>query len=253
MGPKHEGVRTATETGGLVELHTHILPGMDDGSQSVEMSLEMLRKLAEMGVSDVCATSHYYAGQNSPTMYLERRSAALKKLQQAMQPGDGLPVIHPAAEVAYFREMQEHHPERLCVEGTRTLMLEMPFSEWTDQQEETVAVLALDMRLNVVLVHPERFCFSKNNRSRLERLAVLPVALQVNADTLLHWRTRKQGLELLKMTACPLLGSDCHNMTDRPPDLKGGRDVVLHKLGERFLAQMDENARQMIRPQLMIE
>ncbi len=47
------------ESGALIELHAHILPQMDDGSESVEMSLAMLQALAEMGVGAVCATSHY--------------------------------------------------------------------------------------------------------------------------------------------------------------------------------------------------
>lgn len=122
------------ESGALIELHAHILPQMDDGSESVEMSLAMLQALAEMGVGAVCATSHYYARENSITMYLARRAAALNALHSAIPAGSSLPRILPAAEAAYFRGMEEHHPERLCIENTRTLMLEMPFSEWTDQQ-----------------------------------------------------------------------------------------------------------------------
>ena len=113
-----------------------------------------------------------------------------------------------------------------------------------------MAVLSLDLHFNVVLVHPERFCFSSSNRRRLEELAKLPLALQVNADTLLRWGTRRQGLELLELTATPLLGSDCHDMTKRPPNLKGGREMVRRKLGEAFLAQMDENARRLTAPTL---
>ena len=94
--------------GGLVEMHAHILPGMDDGSKSVEMSIEMLHRLAEMGVAEVCATSHYYAGQNSVTMYLERRAMALEQLREAVGAQDDLPCILPAAEVAYFRGVEEH-------------------------------------------------------------------------------------------------------------------------------------------------
>ena len=77
--------------GGLVEMHAHILPGMDDGSKSVEMSIEMLHRLAEMGVAEVCATSHYYAGQNSVTMYLERRAMALEQLREAVGAQDDRP------------------------------------------------------------------------------------------------------------------------------------------------------------------
>ena len=69
----------------------------------------------------------------------------------------------------------------LCIENTRTLMLEMSFSVWTDFQLEEVRVLALDRGFQVVLVHPERFCFSRGNREALKRLAELPVGFQVNA------------------------------------------------------------------------
>ena len=93
-------------------------------------------------------------------------------------------------------------------------------------------------------------CAEMLRAMRLEELAKLPLALQVNADTLLRWRTRRQGLELLELTATPLLGSDCHDMTKRPPNLKGGREMVRRKLGEAFLAQMDENARRLTTPTL---
>ena len=61
-------------------------------ARSVEMSIEMLHRLAEMGVVEVCATSHYYAGQNSVTMYLERRAMALEQLREAVGAQDDLPV-----------------------------------------------------------------------------------------------------------------------------------------------------------------
>ena len=64
----------------------------------------------------------------------------------------------------------------------------------------------------------------------------------MNAGALLRWRTRRIGLELLQMSGLPLLGSDCHNLTTRVPNLKEGRSMVKQKLGEAFLRQMDENA-----------
>ena len=98
--------------------------------------------------------------------------------------------------------------------------------------------------------HAVMCCAGMLRALRLEELAKLPLALQVNADTLLRWGTRRQGPELLELTATPLLGSDCHDMTKRPPNLKGGREMVRRKLGEAFLAQMDENARRLTAPTL---
>lgn len=70
----------------------------------------------------------------------------------------------------------------------------------------------------------------------------LPIALQINADSLLHWSSRKLGLELLSSTKHPLLASDCHNLTTRPPRLEKARRVVEKKLGTEILTRIDETA-----------
>ena len=230
----------------MIDLHSHILPHMDDGSRSTEMSYSMLRTMAEMGVDMVCATSHYYADQNDISTFCSRRLQAMTRLSAALP--NGLPHILAAAEVAYFPHMEQKELTHLCIQDTRTLLLEMPYSEWTELQVETVATLALDLRYQVVLVHPERFCFSKSNSDKLKKLNDLPVAMQINAGSLIHWRTRRLSLDLLQMGKTPLLGSDCHNTTTRPPNLKGGRNIVEKKLGRRFLEQMDENAARIIAP-----
>ena len=224
----------------LVDVHCHVLPEMDDGSEAVDVSLAILRQEKEQGVGMVCATSHYYARQNSIPDFCARRAEALERLSAVLT--DDLPRVLPAAEVAYFPYMEEQDLSPLCIQGTRTLMLEMPFADWTDLQVETVEALALDCGYQVVLVHPERFCFSGSNRSQLRRLAQLPIGLQVNAGSLIRWQTRRLALDLLQLAQMPLLGSDCHNLTSRPPNLKGGRAVIQRKLGEDFLSQMDENA-----------
>ena len=221
----------------LIDLHSHVLPQFDDGSPDVGTSAAMLRREAEQGVDVVCATSHYYAKYNSIPAFCERRAEALERLSSVLTAE--LPQVLPAAEVAYFPHMEEQDLTPLCIQGTRTLMLEMPFADWTGLQLETVEALVLDCRYDVVLVHPERFCFSKSNRHKLEKLAELPIGLQVNAGSLLRWGTRRLALDLLQMAQYPLLGSDCHNLTSRPPNLKEGRKVVMQKLGEAFLKKID--------------
>lgn len=230
----------------LVDVHCHVLPEMDDGSEAVDVSLAILRQEKEQGVDVVCATSHYYARQNSIPDFCARRNEAMERLTAVLT--DGLPRVLPAAEVAYFPHMEEQDLTPLCIQGTRTLMLEMPFTDWTDLQVETVEALVLDCRYQVVLVHPERFCFSKSNLHQLERLAQLPIGLQVNAGALLRWGTRRMALDLLQLTGTPLLGSDCHNLTSRPPNLKEGRKVIMQKLGEAFLTRMDQNAQRLTSP-----
>ena len=230
----------------LIDLHSHVLPQFDDGSPDVGTSAAMLRREAEQGVDVVCATSHYYAHREGIDTFCERRAEALERLTGVLT--DGLPQVLPAAEVAYFPRMEEQDLTPLCIQGTRTLMLEMPFADWTSLQAEAVEALVLDCGYQVVLVHPERFCFSKSNRHQLEKLAELPIGLQINAGSLLRWGTRRLALDLLQLAHWPLLGSDCHNLTSRPPNLKEGRKVVMQKLGEAFLDQMDRNAERLTVP-----
>ena len=85
-----------------VDFHSHILPGVDDGSRSVEESLEMLRAEARQGIGTVVATPHFYANHDTPERFLRRRAAAWEMLQTAMAQEAGLPEVIPGAEVYYF-------------------------------------------------------------------------------------------------------------------------------------------------------
>ena len=118
----------------LVDFHTHILPGIDDGSQDESMTRDMLFEEKRQGVVDIVATPHFYANQMSVDGFLENRSAALEKTEQIRREADEpLPSIITGAEVYYFSGIgcAEEIP-RLCIGDTRVLLLEMPFEQWTD-------------------------------------------------------------------------------------------------------------------------
>ena len=68
----------------LVDVHCHVLPEMDDGSEAVDVSLAILRQEKEQGVGAICATSHYYARQNSIPDFCARRSEAMERLTAAI-------------------------------------------------------------------------------------------------------------------------------------------------------------------------
>lgn len=225
----------------VIDVHSHILPGMDDGSENIEMSLSMLQSLAEQGVPHVCATPHYYADRETIEHFLERRTVAVRQLTEYMENIRCSVIL--GAEVTYFKGMGENRQlDLLCMQGTKCLLLEMPFMEWNRYQVEEVISLVLDRGYHVILAHPERFLFSKHNEQYLEKLAELPISLQVNAETLLRLRTRRKGLGLLQMTNSPLLGSDCHNMDHRAPYIEKARKVIGSRLGEEFINFIDENA-----------
>ena len=87
----------------VVDFHTHILPGIDDGSSSVEESLAMLQMEKEQGASLVVATPHFYPQNDRPEKFLQRRKAAFEQLTEKISPDDKLPQIILGAEVYYFK------------------------------------------------------------------------------------------------------------------------------------------------------
>lgn len=226
----------------VIDVHSHILPGMDDGARDRETSLSLLKILKEQGVDTVCATSHYYEGKESIRSFDERRKKALAELRDP----EFIPLI-PGAEVAFFSGISScEHLNLLCYCSSKTLLLEMPFIDWTKAQVDEVISLVLERGYKIILAHPERYLFSKSNERALERFYHLPVAFQVNADTLTRWSSRKTGLELLQMTRHPLIGSDCHNMTNRAPHMNNARQLVARKLGDDFLDRIDSTAKNFI-------
>lgn len=86
----------------MMDFHTHLLPEMDDGSRSVEESLAMLKQMAAQNINWAAATPHFYAFQESPEQFLERRSASAAQLQKEMSQWKDLPRISLGAEVRYY-------------------------------------------------------------------------------------------------------------------------------------------------------
>ena len=140
----------------VIDFHSHILPGIDDGSKDLETSLEMLRMSAAQGVTDMVATPHFYASKEGFETYLEKRIHAFETLCASRTPD--MPQIRLGAEVAFFKGIsQAEKIEELAEQTGRILLLEMPFMEWTDRDIQEVERMASCGRYTLMLAHLERY------------------------------------------------------------------------------------------------
>lgn len=229
----------------IIDLHTHVLPRMDDGSKSVEMSLEMLHTMRRQGIDTVVATPHYYARHEEIDHFLARREYALQRLNNGLDAD--CPRLVTGAEVAfYFGIENEHDLDRLCIGGSRTLLLEMPFAAWGDYELNAVSSLCLDRGFDVVLAHFERFVSFQKGSDMAERILSLPVWVQINAETLLPMLSRGRWLKMFEQGSAHLLGSDAHNLTSRSPILGKAREIIEKKLGHAVLEQIDRCSSKLI-------
>ncbi len=210
-----------------VDFHTHILPQMDDGSPSAEESLRMLRDSRRDGVSCVVLTPHFLAERESPERFFARRERSLNILRQAWNLPE--PLLIPGAEVAYFDGISSMRAlEQMCPGHSHCLLLEMPFCPWTERMLSEVTSLSERQGYHVVLAHVERYLrFQKSDV--LDRLIGCGVRMQSNAGFFVRWQTRRNALRMLRDGRIHLLGSDCHNMDVRPPNLGAACRILREK------------------------
>ena len=218
--------------GVLTDFHSHILPGMDDGSTGVEMSLEMLRRENAQGISRVVATPHFYARYEDPQRFLKRRDRAEETLRRAMAQEPDMPELLVGGEVRYFPGIADSELlPQLTIRGTDSILIELPSGTWTEAMFRELADIWEKRGLTPIVAHIDRYIGPFRNRELPRRLQELPVLVQANAEFFLERSTAGLAMKLLKGDQIQLLGSDCHNLTDRIPNLGEAVSRIEKKLG----------------------
>lgn len=228
----------------VMDLHTHILPGIDDGSQSVTESVAMLRMESEQGIDHVVVTPHFYPQQDTPDHFLEKRDRAMAQLQAEMSQKNGLPQIILGAEVYFFRGMsQSDQLERLTIGKKSCILIEMPQPPWTEEMYRELEQIWQQKGIVPIVAHIDRYISPWRTYGILKRLSQLPVLVQANAEFFLNKRTAAMAMRLLRGDRIHLLGSDCHNMGSRKPNMQPALDKIRSKLGDSALERIAEHER----------
>lgn len=234
----------------LTDFHSHILPNMDDGSQNVETSLEMLRREFRQGIHCVIATPHFYARREQPERFLERRDHAERKLRQAMARQENLPEVRVGAEVHFFCGIAESEwLSHLTIRGTNSILVEMPPAPWPDALCRELADIWEKRGITPIVAHIDRYIGPFRTYGIPGLLQELPVLVQANAEFFLERATARMALNMLKADQIQLLGSDCHNLTDRIPNLGDAVSRIEKKLGHGPIAQIQNYETLVLSPQ----
>lgn len=232
----------------MTDFHTHILPGMDDGSRSAEESLTMLQMAAAQGVERVAVTPHFDAERESPDEFLLRRDRAEALLQEATAGRRALPQVCAGAEVRYFEGFSSAESiSRLKIQGTDLLLLEMPFVPWTERMFREIRQAQASLSCTILLAHIERYLRYQEGRKFWERLEETGALIQANAEFFLSRSGRRKALRMLESGRIHLLGSDCHHSIKRPPNMADAINVISSRLGSEPLRRMEGLERQLMK------
>lgn len=222
----------------MIDWHSHILPGMDDGSRNVAESVSMIEQQAAQGVNIVLATPHFYANDESVAAFLERRNTAFAQLKTELP--ENAPQIMLGSEVRYYQGISRMEGlDALRIEGSRLLLLEMPMSRWTEYMVRELTELSGEGSIQVVLAHVERY-LKLQKQAVWDRIYECGILMQANASFFTALASRRKAISLLREGRIHFVGSDCHNMTSRPPQIGKAFEVIQKKLGNDYFGQMNE-------------
>ena len=229
----------------MVDIHSHILPEVDDGPKSWDVSVAMCRAAAADGITHMVATPHANDRYHYDRPYLQ---GLVDHLQQLV--GDSPKLSLGCDFHLSYENIQDAlaNPTRYVIEGTRYLLVE--FSNYSVPTQTTDSFLKLgDCGLTPIITHPERNPILRETPQRVVEWAEQGCVIQMTGSALTgFWgeRTRRAALWLLERQAVHVLATDAHDTEKRVPVLSTARDAAAEICGEEIAEAMVEGNPQAI-------
>jgi protein-tyrosine phosphatase len=229
----------------VIDFHNHILPNLDDGSKSIEMSIEMLHEAAEQGITDVVNTVHFqHPKVDGVDISLEICQLKLEQLYNAMDKENISINIHLGAEVFYLPNLTNIVTSNLATFGNGKYML---IEFLTNRIPDSHKQVLFDLKMNgitPIIAHPERYKSVQSNISMVYRWLNAGCLIQIDAGSLtgsLGGSAQKAALEIVDRKLCQLLGSDAHDSRNRNFQLKEALDICKNRIGDEVFTWVREN------------
>lgn len=246
LPPDERGMATIAALTGLVDLHSHVLPRVDDGARDDDEALRMLRTAEEDGIGTIAATPHAH---HFPGALVPERVARLNALAAAA----GLTIrVVPGSEVRIAADLPARYRDGhlLTLNGSRYLLIELFFDGgWPSYFFRLVDDLRA-LGLRPILAHAERAEAVQRDPAPLRDLIAAGVPIQINAASLVgpaERGARPTAERLIRDRMAHLLASDAHNAAWRPPRLRAAALRAAELAGADYAAWMLATAATIVR------
>lgn len=223
----------------LVDLHTHVLPFLDDGAQSYEESVRMLDIMIENGVDTVVATPHLSLEKDNIDEFIVKRDGVTDVLSRIIKDRKMPIKILKGFEVMYSESLSDVDLSKLVIEGTDYILIELSTRKSTPTLEATITDI-MTMGYIPILAHVERYNYLIEGSDRLVKLINKGLITQVNASALNN-DSYPYVDAMIKNNLVHLIASDAHNLENRVPNL------VSNKVVDKF----SDNQRSIVEDELL--
>ena len=215
----------------MIDFHSHILPSIDDGSKSPEMSVEMIKTGINQGVNKFIFTPHFYSDLTSYEDFIISRKKALIELTAYCEENEfTIPDFLVGAEVALTdKTCNIENLDKLCIEGTELLLLELPYSPFVSWTPKAIYNIMYERNLTPVMAHLDRYIANRSHKAVIEDILKMDIPIQINASAFLERKGRKFVKKLIENGNSVVLGSDVHNLKTRPYEFYKAKESASKK------------------------
>ena len=225
----------------MIDIHAHILPGMDDGAKNWDQTLQMARLAVEDGITIMVATPHLYKGRSIDPSQLNTKEVILQHVAQLKDKlyEEKIPLeILPGCDFPLSFESLKFLDDGQVLtinDANRYLLLELPDTSLPPAMEEICFHLQ-SKGITPIITHPERHLIIQEMPYKLKRLIDLGCLVQMTGNSLTGWfgrRVKKISRQLIKLGYIHLLATDTHDPKRRPPVLSQAVAELSRLVGER--------------------
>ena len=214
-----------------VDMHSHLIPGIDDGAATMADSLTLIRRMSELGFEKLITTPHIQGEffKNTPEIIL----SGLDKVREAVK-NENIPIkIEAAAEYLIDDNfMEKFESKNLLTLMDKYLLIELSYYTPHPNLKEILFELQL-AGYKIILAHPERYSYWFNNFKKYEELKDRDISFQLNTISISGYysmQVKKIAKKLIENEMIDFLGSDMHNPTYMEGLEKSLDEKLLHKV-----------------------
>lgn len=219
-----------------IDIHSHILPDVDDGARNRNESLEMLRIAQEEGITDIIVTPHYQSGRFfTPGDVIQEKVREL----QSLASHDQITIrLYPGTEIYYRSGLEERldQGQLAALNGSLFLLIEFsPIEEFVYIRNAISELISIGYF--PILAHVERYQCLRTDISRVRELHSMGCGIQANAGSIsgkYGFQTKRYLHKLLKEQLIDYVGTDAHNADRRAPEMKRCAELLYRKYGDEY-------------------
>ena len=212
----------------MIDIHNHLIPNIDDGSDSYKLSRKLLIDAIEEGISDVCITPHFM--KHGP--YKVRRNELIVLFEDFKEKMSDLEVnLYLGNELYIDRQLDEllDQKEICTLNDSRYVLIEFPFENYRREYDEYLYNVSLNYQ--IIIAHPERYDYVKKDHRFVDRWLKEGYLLQANATSLYTRESKKAIFDFIEHGKLSFIASDAHNEY-RPLSLIEAYDLIARKFSE---------------------